>query len=423
MARFLSKKSKELTKACSEFEFQKNFLGLKSFVDWKSPDNRTELFNRYFKWRVLAHDLDHTHYMGIMCKDYDYEKRAWYALTFGMTYRTPQSFAYVETFPDFHATTLDEIEKWHAVNWKRTTYGTDARYNKGHFHKQCTSIKEWLNGKTFQQKFDSILVYDTENKNFWALYTEILKLYKYGRMTGWLTMQALHDLLDLPIDPDDIMLDGFSPNNDSSLQSIWNGLCAYTNQHNNMVGGKYGNYVCTSSDVAWAKESLLEYTALAEEYSGFKIDSFRKESIWCQYKRLFNEGMSKEYPGHASGDATSRYLYYRNNWPEIDWSKFRESLRAQPGLVKGTTFVDWYNQVFSETGLLINMHELFDDMPNAYKLIGEDPNKYKVREIWEDDNLPVPVVDSEHSSFKLDLNTTPKWYENSNHRSEKHTVS
>jgi len=405
MARFSSKLSPNIQAAVNEI----NMYGSNDFVDWRSPDLREELFNRYFKWRILSHDLDHTHYMNVLCEDYSFEQKAWFAFAFGMTYRTPQAFSYTETFPDFHATSLDEIEKWHTENWKRTTYGTDARYNKGHFHKQCTSIKEWLKGKTFQQKLDGILVHDTQRKNFWALYNEVLSLYKYGRMTGWLTMQALHDLLHLPIDPEDIMLDGFSPNNDSSLQSIWNGLCALTNQPEKMVG-KYGTHTCDEKDVSWGKEALMHYTNLAEEFSGFKIDSFRKESIWCQYKRLFGEEMSKEYGGHASGDATSRYLYYREHWPEIDWSKFRRSLREQPGIIKGMTFVDWYNQVFGATGLMMNMHELYSDMPNAYIIIDDDPNKYKVREIWEDDGLEVPFVDSSNSTFINDLKTTPKYY-------------
>lgn len=371
------------------------------FEDWKSSENRKELFRRYYKWRVMTHDLDHTHYMNILCKDYDWEQKAWFAFCFGMTYRTPQSFAYTETFKSIY----DVTEEWHVANWKRTTYGTDARYNKGHFFNQVSSIKNWLAGKTFKQKIESIIVFDNQKENFWALYKEILTLYKFGRMTGWLTMQALHDLLQLPIDPEDIMLDGFSPNNDSSLQSIWNGLCAYTSQPEKMVG-KYGNYTCTENDVAWAKEALIEYTQEAETIGGFKIDSFRRESIWCQYKRLFGEEGSKEYPGHASGDATSRYLYYRENWSEIDWSKFRQALRSQPGNVKGMTFVDWLNSVFGITGCMMNLHELYPDMPNVWELMNLEPAKFKVKEIWEDDGLVVPVS----SDFKVDILTADKWY-------------
>ena len=378
------------------------------FQDWKEPENRKELFNRYFKWRVSCHDLDHTHYMSILCEDYDYERKAWFAFLFGMTYRTPQAFSYSEIFPYLTELDIEEVDEWHKKNWEKTTYGTDARYNKGHFVTQTKSVKQWLGNKTFQQKFNEILVGNTQKENFYLLYKEVLSLYKYGRMTGWLTMQALYDLLKLPIDPEEIMIEGFSPNNDSSLQSIWNGLCAYTNNGHKMVG-KYGNYSCNNDDILWAKESLMEYTASAEDYSGFKIDSFRKESIWCQYKRLFNENESKEYPGHASGDATSRYLYYREHWPEINWCKFRKALRSQPGYIKGVTYVKRFNQIFGEHNVLLNMNEMFEDMPNVYDILGENINNYKVKEIWTDDGLEVEYLHNNISTFKEDIKTTPKW--------------
>ena len=752
---------------------------VEKFQDWRVPELRKELFNRYFKWRVTVHDLDHGYYMQNMCVNYSNEQKYWFAFCFGMTYRTPQAFAYTETFENINQVT----EEWHKENWKRTSYGTDARYNKGHFFKQVESIRSWLNGKTFEDKILSIIVHDNSNKNFWALYNEIITLYKFGRMTTWITCQALYDLLGLDIDPEEIMLEGFSPNQDSSMKSIWNGLCAYENTFDKMIGA-YGNYEVTKKDVEEASHKLLQYTKEAEEFSGFKIDSFRKESIWCltgdtkislldgtevaiqdlvdkdefwvysckedgevvpgrghsarimkyvdelvevtldnnekirctpeqlwmmrdgsykkagdlvsgnslmplyrqkhtsgylegyekikdnrsvgyifthhlvanhaknnikedlesksddfcvvhhigymndngvmqfnerdnrpenltfmlnkehlsyhakewakhpdktktlsdirlamseeitewmkeawkdedyanlqsekcknqwkseestirkavsanwekpeyrekmasvfetmwaseerkakateditkawkeddyrynirksratnpyrileintdnydeyirllklgrsegkvykccsimnkkefqfyiiegnidteeyfnhkvvsveripleeeipvyditvdsyhnfaltagtfvhncQYKRLFNEKASKEWPGHASSDATSRYLYYRENWPEIDWSTFRRALRAQPSIIAGLVCPKWFNEVFGETGLMLNLHEMFDDMPNGYELFEINPNQYRVNELWTDDNLIVP---------------------------------
>jgi len=377
-------------------------------VDWRLPEYRVELFNRYFKWRVSSHDLDHTHYMNYMCDEYDYERRAWFAFAFGMTYRTPQAYAYTETFPYLHEYSLGIIEKWHAENWKRTTYGTDARYNKGHFHAQVKSLKAWLGNKSFRQKIESIVVYDTQRENFWALYKEVNTLFKFGRMTGWITMQALYDLLKLPIDPEDIMLDGYSPNNDSSLSSIWNGLCALENTPEKMVG-KYGCHTVTKSDTEYAKVVLLEHANEAERFSGFKVDSFRLESIYCQYKRLFNEKESKEYPGHASGDATSRYVYYSEHWKEIDWAKFRAAILDQPGIIKGMTYVKPFNKLFGETGMLLNMHEMFDDLPNLYERAGINPNEHKVRQLWDDSGLEFPVYDMNKPTFKNDMKTTKVW--------------
>lgn len=382
----------------------------KKLKDWSLPENRLELFKRYFRWRILSHDLDHVHYMKVLTSDYDYERKAWFSFCFGMTYRTPQAFAYTETFPYINSQTIEEMEEWHKLNWKRTTYGTDARYNKGHFIEQTKSILKWLDGKTFKEKIDSIITSEDSKINFENLYREILSLYKYGRMTGWLTMQALHDLLDLNIDPKRIMILGYSPKNDSSLGSIWNGLCALENTPEKMVG-KYGNYSPTQEDCDRADKKLMEYTSMAEEHSGFRIDSFRKESIWCQYKRLFHEESSREFPGHASSDATSRYLYYREHWPEIDWSKFRLALRQQPGLIKGMVGDKSFDKLFGQTQQLLNLHELYSDMDDLYEIEGIDVNQYTISEIWTDDNLEVPIKDSSKSTFMEDLKTTPKYYE------------
>ena len=114
MSKFSSKSTPDSLSAFGEYE---NLIreGWKLEKDYREPEHRQELFNRYFRWRVLTHDLDHIHYYSVLTEDYDYEQKAWFAMTFGMTYRTPQSFAYTETFPDIHATKIEDIEKWHVV--------------------------------------------------------------------------------------------------------------------------------------------------------------------------------------------------------------------------------------------------------------------------------------------------------------------
>jgi hypothetical protein len=379
------------------------FLEPREILNWK--ERRKDLFNRYFKWRVLSHDLDHIHYYSIMTEDYDFERKAWFALCFGMTYRTPQAFAYSETFDHPNNFTLQQVEEWHKVNWKKTSYGTDARYNKGHFVKQFESVQKWLNGKSFKEKFDEILIHHNSTDNFYALNTEINSLYKFGRMASWITLQCLHDICHLGIDPQQIFIENFHPNSDSSLGSIWNGMCAYENRSERMIG-KYGNYHITDEDLIEARINIMQYTNEAEKFSGFKIDSFRKESIWCQYKRLFNENTSKEYPGHSSGDAVSRYLYFRDNWQEIDWTKFRKALKTQPGNVCGLTYESSLNSLFGETGILTFLDEASKDMESHLDLI--DINSLRVSQIWEDDNEEVPIT----FDFEEMLKKTPKYYIN-----------
>jgi hypothetical protein len=360
-------------------------------LDWRDPSLRENLFLRYFAWRVSHEDLDQRHWMKTVCKNYNHEQKLWYAMVFGMTYRSSQSWAYTETIPYIHDVSLDDIEAWHVKNWRRTTYGSDARYNKGHFVKQCASIKQWLGGKTLTNKINDIIVYDTQRENFYALFREIKSLYKYGRMTTWLAMQALYDLGDLPIDPGTPILDGYGPHNDSSMESIWNGLCALTNHPEKMMG-KYGEFKATAKDMEWFQSEVQRYSEWGQSYLGQPVDNFRCETIWCMYKRLFNEKSSKEYAGHSSGDHAQWYLYYRENWPEIDWSGYREAGRNLPGYIQGKRLVPWHNAVFGRTGLLMNMNDMFDDLPDVHTVLGLDPMEGLIEEFWVDDDLEAPTT-------------------------------
>jgi hypothetical protein len=357
--------------------------------DWRLPENREELFLRYFAWRVKHEDLDQRHWMRTLCKSYDLEQKMWFAMVFGMTYRSCQSWAYTQTIPYIHDYPLEQIETWHIDNWKRTTYGSDARYNKGHFVRQCESLKNWLNGSTLTDKINSIVVYDSSKENFYALFKEIKTLFKFGRMTTWLAMQALHDLADLPIDPGTPILDGYGPHNDSSMESIWNGLCAVRDEPHKMVG-KYGDYVPDKKDMGWFQDQIKEYSEKGQTFTGVAVDSFRCETIWCMYKRLFNENASKEYAGHSSGDHAQWYLYYREHWPEIDWSPYRQAARTLPGSIRGKQIVPWHNAVFGRTGLLINMHDMYEDLPNVYNVLGIEQTDGVVSEFWSDDGMKTP---------------------------------
>jgi hypothetical protein len=357
--------------------------------DWRLPEHREELFLRYFAWRVSHEDLDQRHWMKTLCKNYDTEQRLWFAMVFGMTYRSCQSWAYTQTFPYIHDISLEAIEDWHRGNWRRTTYGSDARYNKGHFVAQCTSIQTWLAGKTLTEKISDIIQSSDSKKNFYALFKEIKSLYKYGRMTTWLAMQAIYDLTDLPIDPGTPILDGYGPHNDSSMQSIWNGLCALTNKPEKMVG-KYGGYSPTVKDVDWFQSEVERYSEWGRNYFGGHVDNYRCETIWCMYKRLFNEDASKEYAGHSSGDHAQWYLYYREHWPEIDWSLYRKAARTLPGFIQGKQIVPWHNAVFGKTGLLLNMNDMYEDLPDVHNILDLDPMEGFVKEFWTDDKLKTP---------------------------------
>lgn len=364
--------------------------------DWRKIDFREDLFLRYFSWRTSIHDLDHSHYCKTLCQDMTAEQKTWFGFLFGMTYRTPQAYAYWWTFPDFEQIDREELELWHVDNWKRTSYGTDARYNKGYLVSQVVSLTQWCGKESLHSKVTRLTRSKDPGKNFQTLFDSICEVFKYGRMTAWITCQCLYDVLGLNTDFDNVLIK--NPNSDSSMKSVWNGYCMLKGQYDKLLGEQYSTteYKVTQEDLRLVSQDIMRYRRIAEEYAGRSVDVFKWESIWCQFKRLFNPKASKEYPGHSSGDAVSRYLYYREHWPEVDWSLFREALLSQESIVKGQTYRNDYNGVFGQTGLLLNMHEMFDDMPNAYYVLKLNPNENLVRVLFEDHGMSVPVIDYSH---------------------------
>jgi hypothetical protein len=371
-------------------------MGLVRFTEDKRNhcvENRQEMFYRYYQWRLWAKDLDHTHYLQTIAKNIpadDWEKRAWMAMLFGMCYRVPQVHAYFQTFPDFHSIDWYSLSKWNDDNGERCTYGTDTRYNKYKFYLQAKSIKDdWLKGRSFKEAICKVVKKEqTPEQNFWKLLRRVQSVHKYGRMTAWLALQAMSDLLPINLQIKDIFI--ADPREDGSMKSIWNGLSFYRGRDDLFID-KEKPHIVTNSDVIAGRSILIEMKSKAETRVSNKICSFKHESILCQYKRLWLREGSREYPGHASGDATSRYKYYRKYWPEIDWSLMREAYRSQPGMIAGLTSSKELDSAFSRYGVLMNLEEMFPDMPNSWRTVGIDPNTLLVKEIWTDDGLIPPV--------------------------------
>lgn len=369
---------------------------VKKARDWRLLENREELFFRYLEWRLKVHDLDHSHYCKYLTKDMSLSQKCWFALLFGMTYRTPQAYAYWHHFRDFDNIDTKELSEWHKDNWKRTSYGTDTRYNKGHFEEQVIAIKEWIGDIPLLSKFTITLNESNYGKDsFTALFNSICSIPRYGRMTAWITCQCLYDITYILIDFDNVLV--VSPEKDVSMKSVWNGYQMLKGRYDRLLGDSYSTnkeYKVSKEDFEETTKGLMEYKDNAETRLNRHIDIFKWESVWCQFKRLFNTKESKEYPGHATGDAVSRYLFYKTQWPEVDWSKFRQALLDQPGLVQCRTYRSNYNKIFGQTGHLLNMHEMFSDMSDGYEALDIDPNTDIVKDIYLDHNLEVPTLSS-----------------------------
>jgi hypothetical protein len=341
-------------------------VGQTDWVDWREQKNRMQAFLDYYGCRRISHDLDHTHYYTTYAsrKNLDFEQSSWLALLFGQTYKVAQATAYFEAFPDFHSVTEDEFLAWNAENWGRTSYGTDVRYNKGHFAEQAISIKRWLGGKTFAEKINPIVESADQDANFFRLYEEICKIERYGRMTAWLTSQALWDITKIPINARTILID------DPANWSPYNGvMILYGLEH--LMAGKHNKvnpgYKPSLQDRKTAS-SLLEETwqELEKRYPEWEIDGFRLETCLCQYKKLFT---GVEYIGHASGDACQSYVHVASKFPEVNLSDLRAALETQHPTMAKQPRIKMLNTVFKRYGVLLNAH-ILTGVQDEYEMLG-----------------------------------------------------
>lgn len=341
-------------------------VGETEWVDFRKEDTRRQAFFDYYGSRRISHDLDHTHYYTTYAtrKKLDFEQASWLALLFGQTYKVAQAVAYFETFPDFHAVSEETFLKWNAENWKRTSYGTDVRYNKGHFAEQAISIKRWLGGGTFAEKILPLTDSADEDLNFQRLFEEICKLERYGRMTAWLTCQALWDITKIKINARTVLIE------DPANWSPYNGMMLLHGRED-LIAGKHNkinpDYRPSAQDRKMASLFLDEdWKELEEKYPQWTIDGFRLETCLCQYKKLFT---GVEYIGHASGDACQSYVHVASKFPELDLSDLRAALDAQHPTLAKQPRIKPLNTIFKRYGVLLNAH-IITGAQDEYEMLG-----------------------------------------------------
>lgn len=332
-------------------------------IDWRLPENRETAFLRWLNWRLRWCDLDHFE-SGRSYAEYggmDEEQKFWYALLFGLTYQTEMAWILWWYFPDFDRIDLEKIQTWNVSNLHRQRYAKDTKYNKGRITEQVASMKQVMKGYSSIKDW----VYDglgvDEHQNFVILDEKIQRIHKYGRMTSWLACQFLFELCGVPCRPNSVF-----PNHDSNW-SVRNGLCHLFNRADLLEDWKKNKEeLSLLEEKAWE----LSVASLEREQDKAIFSRFLLETHLCQFKKLIKGG---DYPGQASGDKYGRVVLLNGWWPEVDFSAyFKVYMPKLHPLIQGKRESRALYKLCSTTGLMINMHLDFDDVPNVYELYGID---------------------------------------------------
>lgn len=352
----------------------------KKVTDWRLPENRKEMFFRWLNWRLVGANIDHyawnLSYMSTTSSptktSMTRKQKLWFSYLFGTTYQSSLAWIFYSHFPDYDKIDMEELDRWNRETMPRQRFATDTRYNKGHVVKMWGSFLDWVekNGQgDIEKAFDKFLVED-ETVSFNQVTAQVRSWHKFGRMTSWLTTQALYECCDLPIRPDTMYTD------DPSNVSVWNGMCYFIGREDMTVGDvpKFAGYKPTVQDRAEFKAYEKDLMAQAQDRVTEKkfLSYFTLETHLCQFKKL-NVGF--DYPGQNVGDAVLKYAGCKTLWPEVSFRAFEEAVDGP----KMFPTIRWHKEsrammsLFKETGQPINMDNLYPDLPDMYKELDLDP--------------------------------------------------
>lgn len=327
-------------------------------MDYRLKENRREAFIRWYAWSLQYNDCDPavwcTNYLNKRYEHND-EQRLWLAWLYGNTYHLPTAWVLLNEFPDFELATVDRMEQWNTVNYKRLRYQTDTKWNKGHLPSMFASYQKFIGNKTQREVLESYYG-STEEENFDNLWKSVKSnLHKFGRYSTWFYLQHLKHTANIRINPTSLMLDDYD-----GSRSHRNGLLFATAQEHDvdrkLTSGEYANLESQAYGI------LSETQARFPELSS-SIDYFTMETCLCSFKKIFREKHGRYLGYYLDRQAEEIIKAESDGWYGIDWDVLWQSREETIDLrLDNRRGIDKERfPSFIRTGRLQNLEWLFDD--------------------------------------------------------------
>lgn len=283
-------------------------------MDFRLKENRREAFIRWYVWSLQYKDCDPAVWLTkYLNKRYEHndEERIWLCWLYGNTYQMPTTWVMKNEFPDYELATVDRMQIWNVVNYKRLRYQTDTKWNKGHLPAMFESYQNFIGDKSQREVLESYYVGQPES-NFDSLWNILQsRLYKFGRYSTWFYLQHLRHTAGIAVVPTSLMLNDYS-----GSRSHRNGLLYAIGEDslcdNRLSSKEYSRLECI------AKEILLEcryrFPGLADQ-----LDFFTMETCLCSFKKIFREKKGR-YLGYYLDRQSEEILQAeQDGWYGIDW--------------------------------------------------------------------------------------------------------
>lgn len=327
-------------------------------MDYRLKQNRREAFIRWYAWSLKYDDCDPAVWLtNYMHKRYEHndEQKLWFAWLYGNTYYAPTSWVLINEFPDFELATVDRMEQWNTVNYKRLRYQVDTKWNKGHLPAMFESYQKFI-GNSSQREILEKYYGDNEEQSFNNLWEGIkTNLHKFGRYSTWFYLQHLKHTAGIRISPTSLMLDDYD-----GSRSHRNGLHLAFGEDDKMdqklTKGEYASLEDRAASVL--SETKSRFPELVEQ-----IDFFTMETCLCSFKKIFREKHGRYLGYYLDRQAEEIMQCERDGWYGIDWDVMwqarNETIDLRLDHKRGIDKERFSS--FLRTGRLENLEWMFDD--------------------------------------------------------------
>lgn len=237
-------------------------------------------FKDYFVKMLYFHDCDPTYpALNYVCDrtEANLEQRYWIAWIFGTNYCVPTTWYIFNEFPDYENVDVNRMERWWKIHKKDTLFQSDrAKVKNFDLFVKCFQSYRELIGPNQQQAFANFLNIKDLKQRYKAVYNFTGKLYYFGRFTLFNYLEALNELTDLKMEPDEL--------NFRAAESSRNGMC-YVCEKDNWVTLHHKK---SQDDIDYNYLQTALDTMIHElQREGMPVTYWNIETVLCAYKKLF----------------------------------------------------------------------------------------------------------------------------------------
>ena len=260
--------------------------------------NLKDQFMRYWWQQLTTKDCDPcVHALKYLCDrmELNREQRYWLCWLYANTYNVATAWVLFNEFPDYHLADPLDIEEFESANKSRLPYQKDQKWLRGCLHQTTASYQELVG----DSQHDFFAKYDGDFKPLWLAANSVFKV---GRYTAWMWLQAIKEVCGVEIEPTDLMLGASS-----------------SKMHRSALAKVAGSNELVELNSMGA-EILRDMRAqFGGKVGGMSVDYFAMETSLCAFSKLFRVKQGRYLGFYLDRWADDIVKLEKAGWNGIRW--------------------------------------------------------------------------------------------------------